>query len=439
MNLSSAFSEKRRNCWVSLLKLSSLIVAVCMVASLLQPVRAGAVGLIGMAIVNASSLNIRTSASTSARVLTILKKGNIVKVLSTRGEWSNVTTSGGKVGWCMSRYLTRISSAGIIKPVDPAKLDFPSGFINMAQPFTYQRCIQDMNEISAAYGDAARIVTIGTSVMGNPINAIVIGNPDAQIRIMIQAAMHARESLTALLALRQVECILKASSTDASYKGVKVADLLKNVEVWVVPEANPDGVRLAFEGLAAVPASMPEMASSLKSMNGGSTSFIRWKANARGVDLNRNFAGGWFIEPSYNKPGPINYAGPAPFSEPESIALRDLTLAKDFALTMSYHSSGKVLYWYNPKGGNDLNLQIANQIKSLTGYAVLSVTSHSPGGGYKDWYVENFMRPGLTMEMGSGYTPLPQSLFGTYWLEARFVMLELMWIAAPKSLGSFAN
>jgi g-D-glutamyl-meso-diaminopimelate peptidase len=178
----------------------------------------------------------------------------------------------------------------------------------------------------------------------------------------------------------------------------------------------------------------------LKKMNNGSTNFYHWKANAHGVDLNRNFDASWKIDKKYPKPGMQNYSGPYPFSEPESAALRDLSAAKDFALTMSYHSSGKLIYWNDPAGGsNDLNLYIARELKSLNGYSVLPAYAQAPSGGYRDWFVQNYKRPGLTMEVGSGYCPLPLSRFPAIWKENRFVLLDLAWVVAPKSLTSYAN
>lgn len=65
------------------------------------------------------------------------------------------------------------------------------------------------------------------------------------------------------------------------------------------------------------------------------------RTNARGVDLNRNFGVGWDgSEPE----GSGYYAGPHPFSEPESRALRDLVRRIDPDLTVHYHQPwGSVL------------------------------------------------------------------------------------------------
>jgi g-D-glutamyl-meso-diaminopimelate peptidase len=105
---------------------------------------------------------------------------------------------------------------------------------------------------------------------------------------------------------------------------------------------------------------------------------------------------------------------------------------QDFALTMSYHSSGKVIYWYNPATGYGADYYIANSLKNITGYRILAPSSQVFNGGYRDWYVSRYNRPGFTLEIGAGYCPLPQSNFQTYWQETRYVMFDLTWMAAPK-------
>ncbi|MBM6623457.1 SH3 domain-containing protein [Micrococcaceae bacterium RIT802] len=57
-----------------------------------------------------ANLNLRTSTSTSSRVVTTLKKGTKVSVSSTRGSWSKVSV-GKKSGWVASRYLVKPAPA----------------------------------------------------------------------------------------------------------------------------------------------------------------------------------------------------------------------------------------------------------------------------------------------------------------------------------------
>ncbi len=57
------------------------------------------------AVVNASSLNVRSSASTSASIVTNLPRNSKVTVLKESGSWSQIKTTSGQTGWVASQYL----------------------------------------------------------------------------------------------------------------------------------------------------------------------------------------------------------------------------------------------------------------------------------------------------------------------------------------------
>ncbi len=57
------------------------------------------------AVVNASSLNVRSSASTSASVVTNLPRNSKVTVVKESGSWSQIKTASGQTGWVASQYL----------------------------------------------------------------------------------------------------------------------------------------------------------------------------------------------------------------------------------------------------------------------------------------------------------------------------------------------
>ncbi|MDG0058823.1 SH3 domain-containing protein [Priestia sp. P5] len=57
------------------------------------------------AIVNASSLNVRSSASTSASIVTNLPRGSKVTVVKVSGSWAQIKTASGQTGWVASQYL----------------------------------------------------------------------------------------------------------------------------------------------------------------------------------------------------------------------------------------------------------------------------------------------------------------------------------------------
>ena len=108
----------------------------------------------------------------------------------------------------------------------------------------------------------------------------------------------------------------------------EVKHLVDNCEIWIVPVVNPDGYVYTW------------------------TKDRLWRKNRRdngngmfGVDLNRNYGYMWGLnDSSSGNRSAWNYRGPSTFSEPETQAIRDLILANEFRMTMSYHSYGQLLY-----------------------------------------------------------------------------------------------
>jgi protein MpaA len=118
-----------------------------------------------------------------------------------------------------------------------------------------------------------RVVVVGRSVEGRPIEAIEVGNPDASQKELVVGCIHG------------TECA-----------GIAVADTLaalppqSRLDLWIVPDLNPDGDAAGARG------------------------------NAHGVDLNRNFPWRW------KRLKGVFYSGPHPLSEPESRFARRLIL-----------------------------------------------------------------------------------------------------------------
>ena len=135
----------------------------------------------------------------------------------------------------------------------------------------------------------------------------------------------------------------------------------------------------------------------------------QWKANALGVDINRNFIVGWI--PSDERPDPScqKHRGYAPFSTAEACALRDYTTSRTFHATLSLHSHGSVLYYqYGTKEPvNRLSYSLALAVQGVTGY-VPTAFDNTTGAGYKDWVMEELGIPSLTVEIGSNSTPIVQ-------------------------------
>lgn len=135
------------------------------------------------------------------------------------------------------------------------------------------------------------------------------------------------------------------------------------------------------------------------------------------MDLNLQFPAGWEnakrikYAQGYSIPSPRDFVGYGPLTEPEALAVYDFTLSHNFALILAYHSQGEVIYWqfqnYNPPNA----FEIGTQLSQISGYSLEDTPYNSSFAGFKDWFIQNYNRPGYTIEVGLGINPLPISQF----------------------------
>lgn len=230
----------------------------------------------------------------------------------------------------------------------------------------------------------------GKSECGYELPFIKVGSGEKSV--IITAVMHAREWVGALAALENAESAIE--------HGLGT--------VYVLPVVNPDGLVLIEKGADA----FSERKKFLLDVNGGSDDFSLWKANARAVDLNVNFDAGWGSG-RFNvfTPSPENFVGECAFSEAETRALRDFTLAVKPSMTVSYHAKGREVYWrFHQKAeavGRDE--KIASAVAKHLGYEPVK-TECGSAGGYKDWCVRALNIPALTIELVADNFSHPLSL-----------------------------
>ena len=164
--------------------------------------------------------------------------------------------------------------------------------------------------------------------------------------------------------------------------------------------------------------------------------YDQWKANGRGVDLNRNFDARWDEQTEERATAGPDYAfyrGENPESEPETQALVELT--NDFGpdSTISYHSRGEYVYWYFGQTGEALDRDetLALRIRDLTGYACLTRENADVDSfaGYKDWCVEKLGIPAFTIENGANEwgVPVPIEHFDEIYRCSRDITALVAW------------
>ena len=278
---------------------------------------------------------------------------------------------------------------------------------------TSAQCEKIISDLLDAY-PFLRSGVLTTTAYGRPVRTLVMGNGPR--KVVYSAAHHANEWITTLILLKFAEDLAEAVQNSARLWGVDAASILEVAEIHLVPMMNPDGVDLVngavppgtleFEAASRIADRFPDIA-----FPDG------WKANLLGVDLNLQYPAGWLIareikfSEGFDRPAPRDYVGRAPLNQRETIALADYTETTDPALVLAYHTQGKVIYWqfrdYQVPGARALGEEFAR----LSGYELAEVPYESSFAGYKDWFIQNFRRPGFTIEAGAGENPLPLTQF----------------------------
>ena len=285
--------------------------------------------------------------------------------------------------------------------------------VNTEVPITAASCERMIREIVAAY-PFCRTETITSTAFQRPISTLVIGTGPR--KVLFTAAHHANEWITALVLLKYAEDLAEAIRTDGILFGQKARDLAENVTIYMIPMVNPDGVDLVVGAIE--PGNIQYDLAQRLAQDYPAIPFPNgWKANLLGVDLNLNYPAGWLqareikFSQGYTRPGPRDYVGRAPLDQLETKALAEFTEFLDPALVLAYHSQGKEIYWqfrdYSVPGAKELGEVMAK----VSGYTLAEVPYESAFAGYKDWFIQNFRRPGYTIEVGSGVNPLPLNQF----------------------------
>jgi g-D-glutamyl-meso-diaminopimelate peptidase len=299
---------------------------------------------------------------------------------------------------------------------------FHPGIVKTEEVYTFNDMEQDLRQLKEQYPQAVTIKKIGESAFKKPIYAVKVGRGEQSI--FINAAHHGREWMTTMIVMKMIEDYAKAHKNQKQYEGYNMS-LLDEVSIWFVPMVNPDGVMIQQNGLFQ--ASIKDQ-HKLFFMNGGSIDFSRWKANGQGVDLNRQYSAGWdSLCDSAPFPFYQLHKGERPFSAPEANTLEKFTKEIQPLIAISYHTSGRVLYWHYKTDKKDIqrDLAIASRVADLTGYELDEPSQTAIGGGYTDWFIETFHRPAITVEVGYevNETNPPLSVFPEEWKRNRAVGL----------------
>ena len=301
--------------------------------------------------------------------------------------------------------------------------------------YSYEEMVSDLEILAERYPNHFSYRSFGKSVAGRDLYVAVLGNPDAEHQIMVSAGLHGREYLTPLLVMKQMEFYLTFYE-NGECNGVSYSELFENCCFYMVPMSNPDGIMLSQAGIESLAdTALQETVRAIyeddfrkdyTSQTDIDEYLKFWKANANGVDLNRNFDSLWEnYRAGEKEPCHKSYKGPAAASEPETRALAELTDSlENIAAVICIHSQGEVLYW---NCGQDSLLSAATRnftemVADRNGYDPINEQNND--ASYSDWCALERGLIAITVETGKGTCPLFIDKFEAMWFD-NFDLLPL--------------
>mgnify|MGYP000948415205 FL=1 len=286
---------------------------------------------------------------------------------------------------------------------------FPVVDTNIDSP--YQILENDIMALKVRY-PFLEVSVAGISVLSRNLYCLKLGR--GENKVFYNASHHGLEWITSVLLMKFTEDFLRAYSEGDLINGYDPREMWEQSTLYIMPMVNPDGVDLVLNGLQP---DNPYYNELLRWNNNNPDFSQTWQANNRGVDLNHNYNAAWNLSKEAESiygitgPGPTRYSGPAPESEPETRAVVNFTLADDFRLAIAFHSQGEVIYWNFMDMATEEAREIGENLSAISGYLLDNTAGIASYSGYKDWFIQEFRRPGYTIEVGKGRNPLPISQF----------------------------
>ncbi|MBP8639903.1 MAG: M14 family metallocarboxypeptidase [Oscillospiraceae bacterium] len=278
----------------------------------------------------------------------------------------------------------------------------------------FDAVLAEMNKLAGKYA-FVKLSEYGRSVMGKPLLYICAGSGTR--RVFYSASHHANEWITTLILLKYMNELFEKAQSNSQIGSFNAKELLSRTRLCFAPLVNPDGVDLVLGKLSS--GIYYDSAKTIADNYPFIPFTSGWKANIEGTDLNLQYPANWQkakqikFEQGFVSPAPRDYVGSEPLAAPESRALAEFTRISNPETIIALHTQGNVIYWkfadFEPDGAYELGLKLA----AASGYELSQTPPISDNAGYKDWFIQDFNRPGYTVEMGLGENPLPLTQFNS--------------------------
>lgn len=270
--------------------------------------------------------------------------------------------------------------------------------------YSYVNLTEDIKELTKKYPDILQYKNLGYTVDKRKIHSVRLGSPDAKNSVILTASMHAREYINSHVAMTLMEKYAQRYNT-GKYKNKKYSQLFDDTAIYFVPMVNPDGVSISQFGPSKIKDAKLRKRVMNTSRNG---SYKVWKANARGVDINRNFSSGFIKTSGYASEFK---GGPKAFSEKETVAVKKLVESVlNLDAVINLHTRGQIVYWGYTSKNKGKCTEFASMVSGTTGYYKSRETGRG-NGDMEHWLLNKVKCPYVCVENGRSTSPVSYGEF----------------------------
>jgi len=275
--------------------------------------------------------------------------------------------------------------------------------------YTYSDMVYDIKCLNKNYGDIFTAEVVGKSLDNRDVYSLIIGNPNAKKTLFIESTIHAREYTNTQIIMKIIEDICRNYDSQKYYR-TYLSKIFSKVKLVVMPMVNPDGVSISQYGATSI----HDAKLRKKVVRIAKGKYSEWKGNARGVDLNRNYAQGFGYK-STKHPALSEYAGKRAYSEPEVVANVNNVQKYMPNAVICFHEAGQVIYYrYNSK--------LLNIVKRHTGYQ--PIREGEPGYGSSSDFLDSLGITNCTIENGLVPCPLSHWQFNSIYRKNKYIFIE---------------
>lgn len=283
-----------------------------------------------------------------------------------------------------------------------------NSIIKFGDVFDYSALEAAIIDLDKKY-DFLEISQLGKSILGKNIPIISLGKGHKSLIYI--GGHHGMEWLTSALLIKFINEFCEEYRNGTHIFDISSRVVFETRKLYIVPMLNPDGIDYSIHGVS--PKNI--IRERLIKMNHGCNDFSHWQANARGVDLNHNYAAGFKEYKIIEQQSGLDVGAPSKFSgeysesEPETKALCNFVRFISPSLALTLHTQGEEIYYTSGENTARESLPIVKTLSRLTGYKISFPSGTAKYGGFTDWFIEEFNRPSFTLECGRGENPLPFS------------------------------